>query len=419
MGRRLKGTPPSYCLHKQSGQAVFNWPLGGGKYKSVLLGLYGTPGSHTEYQRVLAEWQVSTGRPPVSSQSGSGPADLSLYEIALDFERHARRYYRHPDGEETGEADNFKDALVPLLELYGHTLAREFGPKALRVVQRRMIEAGLARRTINARINRVRRFFRWAASHEMIAGQLVVDLQTVAPLRKHEQVEIETDQGRVQLRVKESNGVHPIDWERVEAVLPILSRPVAGMVGVMRHSNCRAEDVVSMRGCDMSMNGEVWLYRPASHKNQWREEDNPVHKRVVHLGPRCQEVLRPFLKPDPLAYLFSPREARSEYQDRRAALRKTKRTPSENNRATLPRPQRAPRDRYDVNTFQQAIRRACQAAGVPVWTLLEVRHTRATEVREAYGVEGAAASLGDTVEAAQIYAEKNAKLARQIAEEFG
>ncbi len=51
MARRRKGTPPSYCLHKQSGQAAFNWPLGGGKYRTVLLGKYG--------QR----WQVQAARP--------------------------------------------------------------------------------------------------------------------------------------------------------------------------------------------------------------------------------------------------------------------------------------------------------------------------------------------------------------------
>jgi hypothetical protein len=49
-----------------------------------------------------------------------------------------------------------------------------------------------------------------------------------------------------------------------------------------------------------------------------------------------------------------------------------------------------------------------------------VRHSRATEVREQYGVEGAQASLGNArVETAQIYAEKNQQLARKIAKEMG
>ena len=79
-----------------------------------------------------------------------------------------------------------------------------------------------------------------------------------------------------------------------------------------------------------------------------------------------------------------------------------------------------PRARYDVNTFQQAVRRACRRAGLPPWSVLQVRHSRATEVRQRYGVEGAAAALGHRrVETTQIYAEKNERLSRDIAREIG
>jgi hypothetical protein len=184
MARRRKGTPPSYCLHKQSGQAVLNWPLGGGKYKPILLGKHGSPESHTEYQRLLAEWQASHGAPIAVFKSGNGqPPDLSLYEIALAFDKHAEGYYRNPTtGAPTGEADNFKDALATMLHLYGHSSWREFGPRALRTVRVEMVKAGLARKTINARINRIRRFFRWAVSGQMVPGSVLFDLQCVAPL---------------------------------------------------------------------------------------------------------------------------------------------------------------------------------------------------------------------------------------------
>jgi integrase len=183
----------------------------------------------------------------------------------------------------------------------------------------------------------------------------------------------------------------------------------------MRYSNCRAEDAVVMRGCDLRMEGEVWTYRPHSHKNAWRG-----HERVIHLGVNAQEAIRPFLKTDLQAYLFSPREAREEYQALRAAGRKTKRTPSELRRKRKPNPRRAPREHYDVNTFQQSVRKACRKAGVPTWSVLQVRHARATEVRERYGIEGAAASLGHRrVETAQIYAERNERLSREIAREIG
>jgi integrase len=237
---------------------------------------------------------------------------------------------------------------------------------------------------------------------------VVQALETVPALKK----------GRCSAR--ESAGVRPVDWAHVEAALPHLPRPVAAMIQVMRHSNCRAEDVVIMRGCDLRMDGDVWTFRPATHKNQWREEESEVHKRVIHLGPRAQEVIRPFLRPELEAYLFSPRDALEEHHARRRQQRKTKRTPSELRRRRKVNPQRVPRSRYDTNSLQQAVRRACRRAGVPEWSVLQVRHTRATEVREHYGVEGAQASLGNArVETAQIYAEKNQRLARKIAQEIG
>jgi integrase len=400
--------PPAYRLHKARDLAVVT--LAG---KDHYLGPYGSPESHERYARLIADWHASGHRPPAAPSAPAGPTSApcpspaTVNEVILAFWEHAKKHYRHADGTPTRELDNYRDALRPLRKLFGRTRASEFGPLRLRAVREEMLRADLCRKTINARVHRLRRVFRWAVSEELIPASVGQALGTVASLQR----------GRCDAR--ESDGVRPVDWEHVEATLPHLPRSVAAMVQVMRYANCRAEDVVTMRGCDLTMRGEVWEYRPASHKNQWREEHSPIHKRVVCLGPRCQEIARRFLKADLLAYLFSPRESRAEYQTRRAAARKSKRTPSELRRRRKARPRRAPGDRYTVNTFQQAIRKTCRKVGVPGWTVLQVRHTRATEVREQYGLEGAAASLGDTVEAAAIYAEKNRELARKIAREIG
>lgn len=394
---------PSYRLHKPTGQAVVR--LNG---RDFYLGKHGTEASQEAYHRRIAEW-LATGQHCTPAPSGTpATAELSVNELILAFWRHAQQHYRAPDGTPTREVNNLQDALRPVRKLYGRTPACDFGPLALRAVQEEMIKAGLCRNVLNARVNRIRRAFRWAASVELIPVSVVQALVTVPGLKR----------GRTE--AKESEGITPVRWKDVETVMPFLPRPVAAMVKVMRYSNCRAEDVVIMRGCDLRMEGEVWTYRPASHKNQWREEESEIHKRIIHLGPQAQEAIRIFLQTDLQAYLFSPREARAEYQARRAAHRKTKQTPSERKRRRKEKPQRAPRDRYDVNSFQQAVRRGCRQADVPVWTVLQVRHTRATEVREQYGVEGAQASLGHArVETAQIYAEKNQQLAKKIAREIG
>jgi integrase len=400
---------PSYRFHKGSGQAVV--VLAG---KSVYLGKWNTPNSRAEYERVLSEWLALRQRPKPSPNISRG-ADASALlrgptvgEVILAFWQYAQKHYRYPDGRPTRELDNLRDALRPVRQLYSHTPARDFGPLALRAIQEQMIKDGLCRTVINDRIKRVRRAVRWAASVELIPASVVQGLETVPPLRR----------GRCDAR--ESAGVQPVSWETVEATLPHLPGAVAAMVQVMRYSNCRAEDVVSLRGRDLTTEGKVWEYRPVSHKNAWREEDSLIHQRIVYLGPRCQEIIGPFLKSDLDAYLFSPRESRQAYQTQRALQRRTKRTPSELRRRRKSNPRRAAGACYSVNSLQQAVRKACRKLGVPVWTVLQVRHTRATEVREAYGVEGAQASLGHSrVETAQIYAERNQQLARRIAREIG
>ena len=71
-----------------------------------------------------------------------------------------------------------------LKALYGHTTARDFGPLALRAVREEMVRAGLSRGVVNARVNRVRRLFKWAASFELLPATGYEALRTVAGLRK-------------------------------------------------------------------------------------------------------------------------------------------------------------------------------------------------------------------------------------------
>src|SRR5262249_43819527 len=157
-----------------------------------------------------------------------------------------------------------------------------FGPLALRAVRDEMVKAGLCRTVVNNRVKRIRRVFRWAVSMQLIPVTVADALDTVASLAR----------GRCDAR--ESDGVRPVDWATVDATLPHLPQRVAAMVQLMRFSNCRAEDAVILRACDVKMDGDVWTYRPHTHKNQWRVDTrtrSSVHDRVVPLGARSQEIL--------------------------------------------------------------------------------------------------------------------------------
>src|SRR5262245_61635808 len=155
MGRRRKGSPPSYRLHKQSGQAIVSLPLGNGTYRDVLLGPYDTNESRTEYARVLAEWEAGCGLVAPTSPA----RDLTVAELILAYWRWAEQHYVDDQGGPAQELDNVHLALRPLNRLYGDTPATAFGPLALRAIQADLCKS-LARKTVNARIDRIRRVFK-------------------------------------------------------------------------------------------------------------------------------------------------------------------------------------------------------------------------------------------------------------------
>jgi integrase len=213
----------------------------------------------------------------------------------------------------------------------------------------------------------------------------------------------------------ESEGVKPVPIEHVHAALPRMPPPVRAMAELQLLTGMRAGEVMAMRGIDLNMSGAVWTYTPRLHKNRHRGMN-----RVVHLGPKALKIIRPFLRPNVDAHLFSPRVYVEDLHARRAAGRKTKRTPSEQQRRRKAGPKLQPAERYDRRSYRQAILRACQAAGVPPWSPLQLRHTAGTLFRAKYGLEAAKAILGHSrVETSQIYAERDLNKAEQIMREIG
>ncbi len=153
--------------------------------KQHYLGRYGTPESVAEYNRLVQEWLTRASAPPPAAPVEKADAAASnddassplVNEVIVAFLEHAEGHYVRPDGSRTGEFENLRAALKPLRRLYGYTPAASIGPLALRAVRDAMIRDGLSRSTINSRINRIRRVFRWAASLELIPGHVVPPLR--------------------------------------------------------------------------------------------------------------------------------------------------------------------------------------------------------------------------------------------------
>ena len=413
---------PSYRHHKPSGQAVVTIDS-----RDHYLGRHGTSKSRQRYDALIAEW-LSGGR--------TLPARtvLTVAELVAQYWRFAEKYYRK-NGEPTVEIQKLRSILRPLVRLYGVTPASQFGPLALKAIRQTLLVDGYtlyrgkknntlrrkyARRHINDSMCRLRRIFKWGVENELVPPSVYHGLQAIAGLK----------QGRCEAR--ETEPVRPVPDDYVDAIAPHVSRQVWAMVELQRLTGMRSGEVVIMRPRDLDTSGKLWFYRPASHKTE-----HLGHERIVELGPRARAVIRPFLKPDLGAFLFSPIDAEAE---RRQAMQAKRKTPiSCGNRPGTNRkrkPERTPKDRYTPDSYRRAIARASDLADreakkrkslpldseriIPQWHPHQLRHNYATRVRKEYGIETARILLGHrSAIVTEIYAEVDRTKARKIVAKIG
>ena len=217
---RPKNPLPTYRFHKSSGQAICTVRLPDGRRKDVLLGRYDSHESKAEYEHILAQLRSVPG---VIIAGLDDPAEMSVNELVLAFWQHAEQHYRHPDGRPTSELHNYRLALKHFRESYGHSPAREFGPRALKTVRDKMISAGWCRLAINGRVGRIKRLFKWAASEELVPVAVYQALATVAGLQAGQSGAVE------------SSPIGPADAQAIDAVLPYVSRHVQGLIQFQRN----------------------------------------------------------------------------------------------------------------------------------------------------------------------------------------
>jgi integrase len=215
--------------------------------------------------------------------------------------------------------------------------------------------------------------------------------------------------------VRESKPVKPVPEAFVDAVRPYVSRKAWAMVELQRLTGMRPDEVCIMRTCDLDTSGRIWTYRPSVHKTEHHGRE-----RVVHLGPQAQTVLRPWLRTNLLAYLFSPREAMEEKSAERRRERRSPLTPSQLARKRKAKPERCPGDVYDTRSYYHAERQACRRADVPSWHPNQLRHNAATRLRREFGLDVARAVLGHSSPAVtEVYAELDGMKAAAAMERVG
>lgn len=374
--------------------------------KDHYLGKFGSDESKQKYRRLIAELLTtpSPTREPNDRARAIGDTSLTVDQLLVAFwERHVVSYYVK-DSKPTSERDNIRQALRFAHRLYGSTQASDFGPQALKTVRQAMIDAGRCRNLINKDVNRIRGAFRWAVEHELLPLPIFQALVTVAGLRKD------------RTEAKEKPPVGPVSEEHVEAVLPLVSPTVATMIRVQRLTGMRPQEVILMRAVDIDRSDPAcWFYRPHRSKGEHHGRE-----RVVYLGPRCQELLLPYLEQYPDGYLFSPKRAEVQRRAELGARRKRALSPAQRAHRPKPDPERAPGDLYDDGAYRKAIRRVCKRLGIPIWFPHQLRHSAASEIRRRYGLEASQAVLGHSeLGTTQIYAEVDRTAAQKVMAEIG
>jgi integrase len=355
---KLTNRLPKYALHKASNQAYVKY-----RGRVTYFGPYGSRESREAYARFIA---LLGSQEPVKKPEAVLPAtsDLLVGEVVVKFIAHADQYYRLADGQPTSEPTTIRHALRPLVNAFGEEPANHFGPRKLKELQERMIDLGWSRGTINRAINRVRLCFSWAASEELIRPEVVMGLKTVPGLKR----------GRTSAREKAP--VAPVPEDHLERILPHVSSLVADLIGLLRLTGARPSEILTIKADEIDRSDpECWRYAPGHHKSAHRGK-----VRVIFLGERAQAILTPYLLKAGKGPLFG----------------------------------------LTLSALRRAILRACEQAGVPRFAPNQLRHAYATNIRATHGLEAAQVMLGHSrADVTQVYAERNERLASEIARKIG
>lgn len=403
---------PEYKIHKSSNRA-YVWHDG----KRIYLGIAESPESYEAFRRLIAELaqnQKQCGLNLSACRHGvDADESLQMKQVMAAF------LTAHEEILSKGEFSQCRLAFRELRQLYGHTPISEFGPRTLKIVREEMVKAGLSRRVINVRVGRIKRMIKWAVGEELVPPSLYHALQAVDGLRIG------------QTKAKEIAPVAPAAMEDVEALLPFLPPPLAAMVQIQLLGAMRPTEACLMKGKLIDRSGDIWIYRPESHKGLWRAKG-----RAIPLGPKAQVVLQPFLDRPDDEYLFSPMESTAWCREQRRiqneGKRKTPKYPSEKRSEAKRKAKRHARKlkrqvgaHYNKCSYNRALKYAFERAskaGVAITPFFpyQLRHTRATQVRSIYGLEASQLVCGhERCDVTQVYAERDFLRLIEITRELG
>ncbi len=367
---RSKSDQPGYRYHV-SGQAVVSF-CG----KNFYLGEFDSPESRAKYYALLAEYIAGgkTRAPEADEHQADQP--ITVRCITGEFREHIKTKYAN----NANELSRFKNLCTTLDDEHGDEPASEFGPRKLAELRELFVVSGNSRAYTNKQTRNIVRIFQHAVSRELVTPDRLVALQSLEALRYG------------QTKARESEPVVAVDIEAVRLTAKHLSPTIKAMIRVQVATGMRPTELCMMRPCDIERRSDgVWVYRPATHKTKHRGK-----VKEIPLIADAKRALRPFMDRDDDVFCFSPQESARWFRDQRTAARTTKHGPGRNRPGTnrKPNPKRQPGLKFTSSSYRRAIQRAAEKAGTDSWFPYQIRHTAASVVREALGVEAAQALLG-------------------------
>lgn len=391
---RKRSPIPKLCRHKATGRAYAR--VDG---RHVYFGQWGTEAAVERYRRLVAEHASGTNEP--AARRDRVEEELTVAGLVVRYWRFIENSGRYTkNGEPTSERERVRGALDELLALYSSTPVAEFGPRKLVALREAMMTGptGLRRSrvTVNGQVSRIRRLFRWGVEREFVPPTVAHGLACVAGIRRGEMA-----------TVSETSPVRPVAAEIALKAAEAAPPTIAAMIRLQLSTGMRPGEVCILRTMDVDTSGEVWIYKPSSHKT----ESHGI-ERVIPIGPAGQAALEPLLRPEePSSFVFTPERAEEErhaWQRREAMARYGDRARPNRRRDEERRAKVVVEfaDRYDSSSYRKAIAHACRAAGVEPFGPNRLRHTALTEARRRAGLDTAQVLGGHTdAKTTQRYAE--------------
>jgi integrase len=164
------------------------------------------------------------------------------------------------------------------------------------------------------------------------------------------------------------------------------------MVLLQYWTGARPGEIFALTPKDIDRTRDIWVATVREHKGTWREDAKP---RYLTIPKAAQAPLKELISETaPGEPLFQPLRAMKERWEACPTHRKVQ---AEGTCGHIG-------GQYDKDSYRRVIRRACEKAGLPVWTPYQLRHTAATEIEAESGGMAAKAMLGhSSLNTTQIY----------------